>query len=357
MRVLLVSESAQFPNAPSVPHLERLGVSVRCILLRELRGEESRGIARKLRRYLPGADIVEPIRRAIREFKPDLVHITSGRTTALPVLKALGGRKLPILVEYGAVDGLNVLSPVDWQVYFNRRVTWLVVPSRAVANNWMGRSLLGRCVGSDRCCVLPHPIALADPRDGARRAALRDTYGLGEADIAVGTVCAVRPIKNLDFVADVVRRLGPPFVFVIVGDVSDSERSRMQKAYGDRIKFLGRIPGARSMMSAFDIYVTPTRLPGEAFGLAPGEAMAASVPVVTMNFGGTAEIIEHGVSGYALPAAASAWEDALRRLGTDTDLRLTMGRAAYERVSSRFAPDATARDCLALYESAVMGRG
>lgn len=356
MRVLLVSESAQFPNAPSIPHLEDSGVSVRCILLRELRGEEPRGLARKIARYRPGPEVVGPIEQAIREFDPDLVHITSGRTTALPVLRALGGRKTPILVEYGAVHGLNVLNPFDWLVYFNRRISRLVVPSRAVINNWMAQSLLRRCLGPNRCCVLPHPIPPSDPLDGAGRTALRDAYGLGAADVVVGTVCAVRPIKNLDFVADIVSRLGPPFVFVIVGSVSEGERARMQGAYGGGIRFLGPIPGARSMMGMFDIFVTPTRLPGESFGLAPGEAMAASVPVVTMNFGGTAEIVEHGVSGYALPAAASAWENALRRLASDPDLRAAMGRAAQERIRSRFAPAATARDCLALYESVLAER-
>jgi glycosyltransferase involved in cell wall biosynthesis len=84
--------------------------------------------------------------------------------------------------------------------------------------------------------------------------------------------------------------------------------------------------------------------------------MAASVPVVTMNFGGTAEIVEHGVSGYALPAASSAWENALRRLASDPELRAAMGRAAHERIQSRFAPAATACDCLALYESVLAER-
>jgi glycosyltransferase involved in cell wall biosynthesis len=352
MRVLVVSETVGRFGVPITPALEARGFEFRRLVLEPLRGPGGG----KVRRYLPGRTFIRAVRDAIVGNDPDIIHIGSNRTAALVVVLASRGLRIPILLNHGAIDGLNMLSPFDWLTYFNRRIDRLVLPSRAHVNNWMGRAMLGRCVGADRCSVLPHPIECFDAMGEADRAALRARYGFAPDEVVVGSVCSIRPIKNLAFVAGIVRQLGPPFVFAVVGGGRDAELARLRQAGGDRLRLLGPIPDARRMMAAFDIYVTPTRLPGEAFGLAPAEAMAASVPVLTMNFGGAAEIIEHGLSGLALAADPTAWGEALRRLAADAELRRTMGAAARERIRSRFSVEAVARDCEALYHEVLAAR-
>lgn len=351
MRVLYLTEGTYHLDTPIAPILEGMGVSIRVLPIQELRGVGSRNrTMNKVHRYLPSASMVRSIKRAIEDFSPDIIHIGQGRTVALPVMLALRGMpEMPVVFSHGAIEGLNLLSPFDWMTYFNRRITRLLVPSKAHVNNWMGRPLLRRAIGSGRCDVLPHAIAPSPDLGETERAVLRARYGFAADEIVVGTVCWIRPIKNLAFVADVVRRLGPPFVFAVVGSGSETELERIRQAGGDRLRLLGKIPGARDMMAAFDIFVTPSRLPGESFGLAPAEAMAAGVPVLTMNFGGTAEIIEQGVSGFGLPYDPDAWSGALKLLAGDVERRKAMGLAARERIATSFSPEAIGLNCYHLY--------
>ncbi|BCH22266.1 glycosyltransferase family 4 protein [Mesorhizobium sp. L-8-3] len=357
MKVLLVSERAETINDPVFRVLESRGVVFHRIALSELRLEGGSRLARKRRRYFPDRNITGPVAEAVATFGPDLVHAGAGRPVGLAVVKALRDhQKVPVIFDHGAIGGLNLFNPFDWMTYFNRRIDKLVVPSHAMVNNWMGQAWLRRCISAERCAVLHHAIeqpAQADPRD---REALRSGFGLRPDEFVIGTVCTIRPIKNLPFLADAVRRLGPPFVFAVIGPAGDAaELQRLRDAGGDRLRLLGLVPRARTVMAAFDLYATPTGLPGESFGLAAVEAMSQSLPVLTMNFGGSAEIVEHNVAGLTLPPDAGHWMQAITALAAEPERCRQMGEAGRRRAAARFSPEAIAADCLALYRSVARG--
>ena len=350
MKVVLVSEGPKVINDEVFRVLESQGVSFRRVVISELRDDGGSRLARKLRRYFPNRKVTKPIADAVASFRPDVVHVASGRPVALAVMKAMKRHpRVPVVFDHGAIGGLNRFNPFDWKTYFNRRIDKLIVPSKAMLNNWVGRQSLMRLISPARVAVLPHPVEVPEG-NGWDRAALRARLGIGAKEFAIGTVCTVRPIKNLPFLADVVRRLGPPFVLVVIGPTDDAaERKRLEAAGGDRVRFAGLVPYARDLMPAFDLYATPTGTPGEAFGLAIAEAMSRSVPVLAMNFGGAAEIVEHEVSGLALPADPEHWRQAIAALANDPDRRWRMGAAGRRRIAERFSPEAIAADCLELY--------
>lgn len=359
MKVLLVSEHARTINDAVFRVLESRGVVFQQVVMSDLRRQGGSRLATKLRRYFPNQSLTKPIAEAVASFRPDLVHAGSGRSLGLAVVKALKRHpQVPILFDHGAIGGLNLFNPFDWMTFFNQRIDKLVVPSHALVNNWMGQAWLRRCITPARCAVLHHAFEPPAQIGSEDRAALRTKLGLGPDDFVIGTVCNIRPIKNLPFLADVVRRLGPPFVFVVIGPAGDAaELQRLKDAGGDRLRLLGLMPGAGNLMPAFDLHATPTRLPGESFGLAPVEAMSRSVPVLTMNFGGTAEIVEDGVSGLALPADPAHWMRAISALAADPERRRRMGEAARARVAARFTPEVIATDCLDLYQRVAGARG
>ena len=67
------------------------------------------------------------------------------------------------------------------------------------------------------------------------------------------------------------------------------------------------------------------------------EAMAAGLPVVSTNVSGIPELIEDGVSGLLVPEKApQAFAAAIARLLASHELRLTLGRAAREKVCRLF---------------------
>lgn len=356
MRVLLVSEEEQSHEAPLLEATTEKGVIFRRIVLAPLRKSGGSQPTRTIRRYLPAAALTRPIAEAVADFRPDLIHVDSRRAVALAVVKAMRGKPdIPIVMDHGAVGGLNALNPFDWMSYFNRRITKLVLPARSTVNHWLGSPLLSRLISAKRCAVVPLFVQpLPERVDETGRAELRGTYGFRPDVFVIGTVCNIRPIKNLPFIAAVVRDLGKGFVFAVVGSELDAEEAaRIRAAGGEQVRFLGRIPYAQAMMACFDLYVTPTRRGGEGFGQAQAEAMSNGVPALAMNFGGCAEIFEHGVSGLALPADPAHWKQAIVELAADPDRRRRMGEAARWRIYDRFSPAAIASQRIDFYRAVI----
>lgn len=352
LRVLSVTE-AGVPNEAAWRILEARGVAIHRIRLSGLHDGASR-IARKIGRYLPPAHILKTIVDAADRFDPHLVHMGTGRPVALAVLRALGGRKaLPMAIEQGAIGGVNALSPIDWLTFYNRRISRVIVPSYAPVNQWIGswsHSRLGA-----KAEVVPHPVVVPPPTDRAYRDALRDRLGLPRDAFVVGTVCSIRPIKNVAFLARAVAAMRHDALCAIVGPGNEAALREVRLAGGDRVRLLGRQPGAETM-PVFDCYATPTRHPGESFGLATAEAMAAGVPVLATNVGGSGDLVRGGTTGYSLPLVEADWTAALDTLAGDEALRIRLGEAGRMRIATEFSPEVVADQTLSVWMRMVAGR-
>jgi glycosyltransferase involved in cell wall biosynthesis len=67
------------------------------------------------------------------------------------------------------------------------------------------------------------------------------------------------------------------------------------------------------------------------------ESLAAGRPVVATRVGGVPDVVEDGRDGFLVPVGGViAIVDALERLARDEELRRQMGKAARERVVSRY---------------------
>jgi glycosyltransferase involved in cell wall biosynthesis len=107
-------------------------------------------------------------------------------------------------------------------------------------------------------------------------------------------------------------------------------------------------------MAACDVFTMPSL--EEPFGLVYLEAMAMQRPVVSLDNGGTPEVVEHGLSGLLSPPRDI---DALARnivlLLRDPALRARMGAHGRSRVLEYFNVGRMAQDAGAAYE-AVLAR-
>ncbi len=100
----------------------------------------------------------------------------------------------------------------------------------------------------------------------------------------------------------------------------------------------GLTPNSPELLELFntaDIFALPTR--ADCLAVVLGEAMAASLPVVTTDVGAHREAIEDGRSGLLVPPDdAEALGDALDTLVRDGALRREMGRRARQIGEERF---------------------
>ena len=120
---------------------------------------------------------------------------------------------------------------------------------------------------------------------------------------------------------------------------------------GNCVTFLGQRKDIPELLAACDVVLAPSR--HEALSLTLMETCAAGRPAIATLVGGNAEIITEGLNGLLVPPDnAQALADAIVRVGTDTALRLAMGRAARQVFEQRFTADIMVRHTVAAYDAA-----
>jgi len=110
-----------------------------------------------------------------------------------------------------------------------------------------------------------------------------------------------RPVKRLEDVIKTFYLIQKeiPAKLLLCGDGPDrakAERLGRELNICHKIKFIGKVRDAGSILQLSDLFLLPSET--ESFGLAALEAMAEGVPVVSSNTGGIPEVNVHGVSGY-----------------------------------------------------------
>ncbi len=103
-----------------------------------------------------------------------------------------------------------------------------------------------------------------------------------------------------------------------------------------------------------DVFVMPSRGPGETWGLAINEAMACGRAVVASSkVGGAPDLIEDGENGFLFESDdVEALASRLQRLADDPELREKMGAASARRIED-WALDVTARRLVQTVQSHV----
>ena len=87
------------------------------------------------------------------------------------------------------------------------------------------------------------------------------------------------------------------------------------------------------------------------------EAMACGLPVVASDVGDISRAIDDGTTGYVVPAKSPAkLADALERLLTDRELRVSMGQEGRRRVVAKFSQKVMARNISAVFADVMKSR-
>ena len=178
---------------------------------------------------------------------------------------------------------------------------------------------------------------------GDRRGA-RHALGLGNNPTLL-FVGRIQPLKGLDVAVQTLAALDMPDAqLIVVGGASGTEgENEMQRVRAlisehgleQRVHFYE--PQPHHLLSTFyraaDVVLVPSR--SESFGLVALEASASGVPVVATGVGGLLNLIEHGRTGYLVPARdPNQFARFTARLLNDPLLALSMGTAAAERAKS-----------------------
>jgi glycosyltransferase involved in cell wall biosynthesis len=191
---------------------------------------------------------------------------------------------------------------------------------------------------------------------------LRHKFDVPEDKKVVGMVGMLTEWKGFHVFLEAAKYVleeGHNVVFFVVGDSITKEDTSYRQflhstaaetGISDHVVFTGQQMDIQNAYWSLDVVVHASLSP-EAFGRVVIEAMAASKPVVAVNAGGPAEIIQHGQTGL-LYSSGDAHELAqqIMLLLSNPDLSERIGKNARKHVEDNFSIDTTVRKTMQVYD-------
>jgi len=184
---------------------------------------------------------------------------------------------------------------------------------------------------------------------------IRKSLGVSEQAQLIGLVARFNPMKdhsNFLKAAGQLKKTRPDVHFVLVGKGVDERNSQLvdlinSLSLNGCVHLLGERHDIPAITAALDIAASSSY--SEGFSNVIGEAMACGVPCVVTDVGDSAYIV--GNAGIVVPprdycALSDAWSQIL---SMSEDSRLSLGRAARERILSHFSINGVTRQYEKLY--------
>lgn len=285
--------------------------------------------------------------RAIREFRPDLLHLHLPNTSAFWALALPAARRLPWVVQW---QSDVVASTIDRRLALAYRLyrpleQRLLATSKAViaaSPPYLDASAALK-FWRDRCHVIPlglDPGRLPDPGPAAlaRAAAL-----WGETDFRVLAIGRLTYYKGHDVLIRAAADLSSSRALIVgTGDRRDRLAALIRSlALSDRVSLPGFQPEAdlNALLASCDALCLPSLERTEAFGLVLLEAMRFGKPVVVSDIPGSGAgwVVRQAGHGLLVPPGdPAALAQALRELQRDPVQRRALGQSGATALRERF---------------------
>ncbi len=283
--------------------------------------------------------------RLLRERRPDLVFSNSAAVAA----GAVAARRLGRPHVWAVHEMLAGPRTHLFHLRGSRAATSFILRSsrRVIANS---RFCAGAFPPSEKIVIVPNG-ARPRIRDEAAAAAVRARLGAETGAPVLGVIGKLYEGKGQ---MEAVRAAGllrgdfPGLRLAVIGEPRDAGYAAAVRAEADRAGLAGRVvfegwrPDLDDWLAAMDVLLVPSTV--ETFGRAALDGMAVGTPVVAVAAGGSAEVIESGVSGILVPERTPALlAEAASRILRDPALAARLVEGGRRAVAERFSLDAQVR--------------
>ena len=296
--------------------------------------------------------------KAIREFKPNIIHTHTAKAGFLGRLASLVSLQKSVRVHTFHGHLLNG--------YFGTfKRTLVVIAEKALAfathqllavGNRVRQDLLEAGIGSkEKFGLMPPGLAIGNLP--SKNDALT-FFGLNNERLECAFIGRVTQIKRPDRFLDVVSEIKKRNIsldFFIAGDGELLEACRERIIAEDLpVKVLGWQSNIEKVLSAADIVVLTSDNEGTPLSLI--QAGMAGLPVVSTNVGSVPEVVLDNATGLITSLDVQEIADALEKLFTDKALRERLGHAAQEFTLANFGVQRLVHDHEELYKTLLASR-
>ncbi|MGH9370275.1 MAG: glycosyltransferase [Vicinamibacterales bacterium] len=305
------------------------------------------------------------IRQAIREVKPDLVHLNE--RGMLQAARIAHGEGVPVVVHARSVmdPGTRWVKTLD-DAALNRYASMVVPIDESVS--WSIRDVRRRS-------VIYNPLNLG--RDHAMPA-LTNRVPAVDARVRVTYLSGLLRYKGIWDLLEAARRLRhrDDVLFQVAGensrpaeffrspvgrvaqmtglarDVERDIRRWLAREGLSNVRLLGHVDGTAQLLAATDVLVFPSHLNGP--GRSIFEAGIYGIPSVVALTDRIEDVVQDGVTGLVVPGRNPvALADAIERLASDEDLRRRLGEQAHRKYAEQFDPQRIGAQMLDLYRGVL----
>jgi glycosyltransferase involved in cell wall biosynthesis len=286
-------------------------------------------------------NIVLKISRILWELRPDVFHIHNWSTSAYGIAAARLAGVPHVIYESAGRESPEGPSPRQLALmramapHVSRFTTVCKFLAREVEQDWG--------VAPELVKAMPTGVDLERvARMAQHRAIARARLGIPKDAVVVGALSVLRPVKRIPDLIDAVAQLAPtrPRLRLLVAGnplgLSAAElRERAEaQGLGGRFHLPGRVEDPPAILGAFDVFVNCSIFEGASNAII--EAMAAGLPVIGTEVGGTPELIQDQITGRLVPPRnVPALAAALAELIDDPELRQRYGANARKRAERR----------------------
>jgi rhamnosyl/mannosyltransferase len=296
------------------------------------------------------------MRRIVREFEPDVVHVHMPNTSALGAAKL----SVPLVVHWHSdvvPSRIDKRLALAYRFYkpFESRMLARAAAVVATSQPYLDSSETLKPY-RDKCAVVPlgiDPARLPEPDEASRQWARQQWHGDGLRVLTVGRLTYYKGHAHL---IDAMKKTSEARL-CIVGDGDLHKRLQWQVTQGqlhDRVRLLGYVDDAkvRALLAECDCFCLPSVERTEAFGVVLMEAMRYSKPLVATRIPGSGVgwVVNHNVTGLLVePGDSKALAGALNQLAGDVVMQERFGAAGRDRFLAEFHIDSVAKALLRLY--------
>lgn len=279
------------------------------------------------------------LKKALRDFKPDIIHFHWANPFAAAILLAMIPKEVKLLIHYH-MDIINqkkiypLVRPIESKLL--KRADMIIVTSPNYRDGSIPLQPFKQKVRVVQSAIDEGKFIL---RDGDREniEKLKTKYGGRKIVFFIGRHIQY---KGLPWLIEAEKSVKSDCVFLIAGGGPLTEKLR-NVCKSERVHFVGRLSDSQLRWHhyAASVFAFPSITKNEAFGVALAEAMYCYTPAATFTIPGSGVnwVNLDGVTGIECPNRdAKAFAAAIDKLLSDEDLAKRYAEAAHQRVVANF---------------------